>query len=79
MYKVKEIKNMTDKELFEQILDQLKVSNNIDVERPFGDTYIELKKNGHYLGDMNYGGYNLAYCIYKLGKILDVGYDILFK
>lgn len=47
---------MTDRELFEQILDHLKANNNIKIERPYGDTYIEFSKDGCYLGVMNYWG-----------------------
>ena len=63
---------MDEKELFVEVLNNFKEKYNLDIQRPYNDTYIVIyDKNGHELGSMNYGGYNLHYNLKQLIQILD--------
>jgi len=61
---------MTDKELFNEVLDKFQKQYGFEVERPYNDGYIELIQNGDSIGGMNTDGYNLLYNLSRLCRML---------
>jgi len=61
---------MTDRELFEEVLNRFQKQYRFEIEHPYGDAYFELKKNEEVIGGMNPEGYNLLYNLFKLCKLL---------
>ena len=61
---------MTDKQLFEEVLNRFQQQYKFEINRPYNDGYIELFKNGDSLGGMNPEGYNLLCNLLRLCNML---------
>ena len=62
---------MTDKELFNAVLDRFCEEYGLKIERPYGDGYFVVKKGKAEIGGMNQDGYNLLCNLSKLCRILE--------
>ena len=64
---------VSEKELFEQVLNVVAAHHNLTVERPYKDCpgYIKVYHEGELLGEMNYDGYLLIYNCGRLYKMCE--------
>lgn len=62
---------MNDKELFEQVLNNLTNQYGLKIEKPYNDGYIVIKKGDEALGAFNTSGYNLLYNLKRLCNVLE--------
>ena len=50
---------MTDKELFNEVLNSFIKKYNLDIIHPYNDSYIKIYQNEKMIGDLNSDGYCL--------------------
>lgn len=62
---------MGEKELFNETLKYFTDNYNLEIEHPYNDGYIVIKKDGKELGDFNSDGYNLLYNLKRLIEVLE--------
>lgn len=62
---------MSEKELFMEVLTNFADTYKLEIERPYGDSYMVISKDGKELGGINISGYNLLRNLNELCKILE--------
>lgn len=61
---------MSEKELFNEVLNYFVDNYHLEIERPYNDGYMIIKQGNRELGDFNSDGYNLLSNLSNLCKIL---------
>ena len=61
---------MTDRELFDTILNRFADQYGLEISHPYDTEYFEIHRHGEYLGGMNPDGYNLLANISTLSSVL---------
>lgn len=62
---------MDEKEEFQKILNYLAAKYELTVVHPYGDGFIQLSRNGIFIGEMNYDGFSLCNNLYNLTGIIE--------
>ena len=62
--------DINEKEMFQKLLGYFLDKYDLELKRPYGDSYICIYRGNDMIGEMNYEGYNLLYNLKRLCDIL---------